>query len=192
MFRILDNSSDYPATWLNAPAGSGKTCLIAGYVEARQVPCLWYRIDEGDTDVATFFYYMGPAVKRLSHTRRSLPLFTQEYIHGLNVFTLRYFEALYGFLRSNSLVVLDNYERVAEDSSLHQVISQGVSILPETVRVIVISRKGPLPHFASLQASDKIGRLGWDELRFSLEDARGARQNEAAGECTRRRPAASA
>ena len=68
--------------------------------------------------------------------------------------------------------MLDNYERVAEDSSLHQVISQGMSVLPETLRVIVISRKGPLPHFASLQASDKIGRLGWDELRFSLEDTR--------------------
>ncbi|MGD0232827.1 MAG: hypothetical protein ABSC19_21170, partial [Syntrophorhabdales bacterium] len=108
--------------------------------------------------------------KRLS--RRSLPLFTQEYVHGLQVFTLRYFESLYSSLRPDSLIVLDNYERVAEDSSLHQVISQGMGVLPETLRVIVISRKGPLPQFASLQASDKIGRLGWDELRFSLEDAR--------------------
>ena len=170
MFRILDSHSGYPATWLNAPAGSGKTCVIASYVETRQVPCLWYRVDEGDADVATFFYYMGLAAKRLS--RKSLPLFTQEYVHGLQVFTLRYFEALYGSLRPDSLIVLDNYERVAEDSSLHQVISQGMGVLPETLRVIVISRKGPLPQFASLQASDKIGRLGWDELRFSLDDAR--------------------
>ena len=144
--------------------------MVASYVEARRVPCLWYRIDEGDADVASFFYYMGLAVKRLS--RKSLPLFTQEYVHGLNVFTLRYFEALYGSLRPNSLVVLDNYERVAHDSSLHQVISQGMSVLPETVRVIVISRKGPVPQFAPLQASDKIGRLGWDELRFSLKDVK--------------------
>ena len=172
MFRILDGHSGYPATWLDAPAGSGKTCVIASYVEARQVPCLWYRIDEGDTDVATFFYYMGLAVKTLSHTRKSLPLFTQEYVHGLQVFTLRYFEALYGSLRPNSLLVLDNYERVEEDSSLHQVISQGMSVLPETLRVIVISRKSPLAPFASLQASGRIGRLGWDELRFSLDDAR--------------------
>ena len=127
------------------------------------MPCLWYRIDEGDADVATFFYYMGLAVKRLLRTRKSLPLFTQEYVRGLNVFALRYFETLYGSLRPGSLVVLDNYERVAEDSSLHEVVSRGMSVLPVTVRVIVISRKGPLPQFVSLQGKDKIGRLGWDD-----------------------------
>ena len=170
LFHTLDALSDYPVTWLDAPAGAGKTCLVASYVAARQLPCLWYRIDGGDHDVASFFYYMGLAVKRLS--RRSLPLFTQEYVHSLKVFTLRYFEALYGCLRPNYVIVFDNYERVAEDAPLHQVISQAISVLPETLRVIVMSRKSPSPQFASLQAADKIRRLGWNELRFSLDDAR--------------------
>ena len=92
--------------------------------------------------------------------RLPLPLFTQEYVHGLKVFTLRYFEALYGFLKPDSLLVLDNYERVAEDSSLHQVVSQGISVLPETIRVIVISRKGPGRTLPPSRQQTRYG--GWD------------------------------
>ncbi|MBM4055055.1 MAG: hypothetical protein FJ264_10395 [Planctomycetes bacterium] len=80
LFRLMDKGRDNPLIWISAPAGSGKTTLAASYLNSRKLPCLWYRVDEGDVDIATFFYYMGIAVKKAVSSRRaSLPLLTPEY-----------------------------------------------------------------------------------------------------------------
>ena len=62
-------------------AGSGKTALTASYLDNGKFPCLWYRMDEGDGDIATFFYYLGLAAKKASpRKRKPLPLLTPEYL----------------------------------------------------------------------------------------------------------------
>lgn len=62
LFSLLDDCSARPVTWVTASAGSGKTTLVASWVQARKIPCLWYQVDEGDGDIASFFYYMAMAV----------------------------------------------------------------------------------------------------------------------------------
>ena len=64
LFRLLDEYRDTPVTWISAPAGSGKTTLVASYLSNRKLKSIWYRVDEGDGDIAAFFYYMGLAAKR--------------------------------------------------------------------------------------------------------------------------------
>src|ERR1039457_4973477 len=80
LFKELDNSKKKAVTWITGPAGSGKTTLVASYLDARKLPCLWYQVDSGDADIATFFYYMGLASKKASpRFRKPLPLLTPEY-----------------------------------------------------------------------------------------------------------------
>jgi LuxR family transcriptional regulator, maltose regulon positive regulatory protein len=75
LFRLLDKGLRFPITWVTGPPGSGKTTLVASYLSARNFPCLWYQMDERDTDIATFFYYMGMAARKTSrHQRRPMPL----------------------------------------------------------------------------------------------------------------------
>ena len=59
LFHLLDIRGKASVTWISGPGGSGKTTLAASYLDARNLPCLWYRLDDDDTDIATFFYYMG-------------------------------------------------------------------------------------------------------------------------------------
>ena len=70
-----------------------KTTLVASYLAARRQRVLWYQADEGDADVATFFYYLGLAAPR---RRRPLPLLTTEYRHDVAVLTRGFFRELYG------------------------------------------------------------------------------------------------
>jgi LuxR family maltose regulon positive regulatory protein len=70
LFNRLDGLADHPITWISSPAGSGKTTLIASYLKARGIPTLWYRVDEADADIATFFYYMAEAAKNLKKGRK--------------------------------------------------------------------------------------------------------------------------
>ena len=58
LFRLLDKKQHYQVTWVSGVAGSGKTTLAASYLNNGNFPCLWYQMDEGDGDIATFFYYL--------------------------------------------------------------------------------------------------------------------------------------
>lgn len=173
LFQLLDSSQNYPIISISGPAGCGKTSLVASYLDARKLPCLWYQIDESDSDIASFFYYMGLAGKKASpRFRKPLPLLTPEYLMGIPTFTLRFFENLYERLKTPFFIVFDNYHRVGLDSPLHEVILNGVSVISEGVKVILISRREPPTVFARLRAHDQMGFLGWNELRFTLEESR--------------------
>ena len=63
LFTLLDHALASPVVWVAAPGGSGKSTTLATYLAARNLPCLWYRCDERDADLATFFYYMRLAAK---------------------------------------------------------------------------------------------------------------------------------
>ncbi len=134
LFELIDRSGDCPVTWISSPAGSGKTTLIASYVQSRSIPALWYRIDEDDSDPATFFYYMREAARSLRKGRtRPLPLLSPELRPGISAFTRHYFSSLFGRMPRSCAIVFDNCQDVPETSMLHEIIASGLMLVPEGV-----------------------------------------------------------
>ena len=169
-----------PVIWVSGPPGSGKTTLVSSYLQVHETPCLWYQIDEADADPATFFYYLGQAAKRaLPRKRKPLPLLTPEYLQGIPTFTFRYFENLYSRLiplhptlrKGRFIIVFDNYQQVPSNASFHEIISHGISRIPEGINVILISRGEPPPVLIPLRANNLMGVLGWNELRLTQEES---------------------
>ncbi len=183
----MDNGFNVPVTWINGPAGSGKTTLVASYLDACSMPCLWYQLDEGDSDIATFFYYLGLAAQKAATRRQTqLPLLTMEYLRGIPTFTKRYFENLCSRLKPPYMIVLDNYHHIRPEAPLHDLIRDALSVIPEGIRVTVISRGGPPPSLALLTTYNRIYFIGWDDLKFDktetallLKSAFGKGQSEA-------------
>lgn len=157
--------------WISGPAGSGKTTLVASYLEEKKLPCLWYQVDEGDADPSTFFYYMGLAAKKAAPRRKLLPLLTPEYLPGLYVFTLRYFEMLFGYLKPPAVIVFDNGERVPEDAPFFEILRSGISVIPQGITVIINSRRQFPLRFSALQSCEKIDCLTWQDIRFTLDES---------------------
>jgi LuxR family transcriptional regulator, maltose regulon positive regulatory protein len=173
LFDLVDSFGDCPITWISAPAGSGKTTLVASYLSKKKLESLWYQIDERDTDQATFFYYMGlAAAKAAPRVRRPLPLLTSVYALGIPAFTSRFFEDLYNRLKPPFCVVFDNYQLVPSESPFHERICQGLEIAPEGVRVIILSRTRPPPQFARLRANELVSLVERDTINFTLPEAR--------------------
>ena len=44
VFSILAHACGKPIVWVSAPAGSGKTILVASFLKALHIPCVWYRM----------------------------------------------------------------------------------------------------------------------------------------------------
>ena len=131
LYRLLDRARKRAVIWTCAPAGYGKTTLVASHIAARKLPCLWYQLDEGDADPAAFFSYLGLAARRAApRKRRPLPLLTPEYLPGLPIFTRRYFENLCERLRQPSVIVFDNYQELPAASPVHQIVASGLAQLP--------------------------------------------------------------
>jgi len=174
LFGLLDRIRERPIIWVSGPPGCGKTTLVSSYLDARKLPCLWYQVDPGDADPATFFYYLGLAAKSAApHKRKPLPLLTPEYLQGIPTFTLRYFEELFARLKIPSAVVFDNYQEVPAESPFQEVILNGLSIIPEGINVIIISRSDPPPALIRLRANHQMEVLGWDDLRLTLQESEG-------------------
>lgn len=173
LFALLDKGRNVPVTWVTGPGGSGKTTLAAGYLDARGLQCLWYQMDEGDADIATFFHYMAIAGRKNAGTRQKpLPVLTPEYLAALPVFTRRYFETLCSRLKAPFTIVLDNYQEAPAGSGFHDMLVQGLDAVPEGINVTILSRNEPPPQFARMRANNKVNIIGWEDIRFSLDESR--------------------
>ena len=140
-------------------------------------------MDEGDADLATFFYYLGLAAKNAApRYRKPLPLLTPEYLLGVPVFAKRFFEQLSARLigkttgralpgDGSSAIVFDNYQDVPEDSVFQEVINAGLSSVPDGVNVIVLSRSEPPPAYARLRAAGEMHLLSWEEIRLTADES---------------------
>jgi len=174
LFERLDSLRRFPVIWISAPAGSGKTTLVSSYAWHRNIPCLWYQLDRRDADPATFFYYMREAAQRaLPRKRFQLPLFTPEYHQGIETFVLRYFEHLYGRPKTNFLIVFDNFQEAPDEAPFQEVMKIALSLVPEGLNVIVISRNDIPPFLSRLRADRSVGFVGWEEIRLTEAEALG-------------------
>ena len=157
LFEKLDDLRHLPVIWLSAPAGAGKTTLVSSFIENRRIPCLWYQIDKGDEDLASFFYYMGQAImKAAPRNRKPMSLLTPEYSQGIPTFTMRYFEELHRRLKVPSFLVFDNYQEVSADSPFHEMIESAISRIPAGMTMVVMSRSDPPSLFIRLKADSYI------------------------------------
>ncbi len=173
LFSELDNLRlSHKAIWLAAPAGSGKTTLVSSYVQNRGIPVLWYKLEEGDADIASFFYYLGLAAQNLSPDMEPLPVLSPAYLPGLTTFSRNFFRKLFNHLSSPSVIVLDNYQNIPADSAIQGILPLILGEIPELVNLFVVSRCEPPPSFARVQLNGHVTVMGWDTLRVTEGETR--------------------
>ncbi len=179
LFKRIDQSLEDPLLWVTAPPGSGKSTLIASYVETRKLRSLWYHVDPGDADVGTFFYYLAQAMPPRSRGREPepLPLLTPDHLADLPGFYRHFFRTFFQRLATPALVTFDNYHELPQRSDLHVALEHAVDEVPQGVNIVVVSRAGPPRNMLRHKVGERLGTLDWSDLRMTWDETRAIAAN---------------
>jgi LuxR family transcriptional regulator, maltose regulon positive regulatory protein len=172
LFRQLDACVQRPITFVVGAPGAGKSTLLASYIAARDIATLWYRVDPGDEDIASFFYFLKEAGERLVRQRPPLPLLTPEYLADLDGFAQRFFRALLRRLPDPCLLVFDNLHTVGADAALHRALQVAIAEMPEGPSMVCLSRSEAPATYAAAFANDLAVRLDEATLKLTEDETR--------------------
>lgn len=157
--------------WIAAPAGAGKTTLVASYLQARQLNAVWVRLDPADSDPASFFHDLAPAAAL--GRRAPLPAFTAEFLGGLPAFARQWFRQFFTRLRGASTLVLDDYHLLDAASPVHLAMREALAEVPPALTVIVTSRAEPPPALTRLRTVAGFSLLDGEALRLRADECSG-------------------
>ena len=172
LFASLDHAAARPILWVSGAPGAGKTTLVASWLEARRLRHVWYQLDAGDADAATFFHYLGEGAHSVcGKAAAALPLFTAEPQQNLARFARSFFRELFAVLPHPAVLVLDNFHESDTLPEQRAAFAQGLEEVPDGINVVVISRADPPAELARLVASGRVARVDESELRCTDDEA---------------------
>jgi LuxR family transcriptional regulator, maltose regulon positive regulatory protein len=173
----LEEGSQRALTLLCAPAGYGKTTLLAEFIAERakseELPSsfCWVSLDEGDNDPVRFLAYL---VQALDKARPGTGAQASTLLHsfppppGRSILTLL-INDLHA-LASPIFLVLDDYQFIS-NPAIHDGIVFLLDHLPANLHLIIATRSDPPLPLARLRGHNRLLELRAQDLRFTSAEA---------------------
>ena len=166
-------------SWSAAPAGYGKTVLLADWARRGEFPVAWLSLDAGDNDPARFWRHAVAALDRArpGTGERVAPLLgppAPTSFQGLVTALINDLAA------EQALLVLDDYHLIGAQQ-VHESLAFLVEHRPAGICVVLASRSDPPLPLARLRARGQLTEIREAELRFTPAEAAELLQHAASG-----------
>jgi len=170
--ELIDDHQGLRITWITAPAGSGKTSLIASYSEQTGLSTVWYRFDGGDRDPSGFFDAFTRALCiTFPDLSGELPGFSSDNLVEPEQFSASYFTELARRLPERLIIVLDDYHALDAASSVHPILKYLFTNAPFHWKFLVASRENPPADLLFLFVRRELRQIGWDQIRLDRNES---------------------
>jgi LuxR family transcriptional regulator, maltose regulon positive regulatory protein len=158
---------------VSAPAGFGKTALLADWVRGAGLPAGWLTLDPGDNDPARFWRHAAAALEPVcpgigGQIGQLLGPLQPASFDGLVTALINEFAGAAG--GDEVLLVLDDYH-VIEAEPVHASVRFLVEHRPPRLRLVLASRTDPPLPLARLRARGQLTELRAADLRFTVDEA---------------------
>ena len=168
-------STPYSFVLLCAPAGYGKTTLLADTVQRYALPCCWYFLDHSDRSGVLFLETLLASIRqRFPDFGPHLGTLLAENLQRDGPVSARVLDALLGVLASDiperCILALCNYQEVNESPAIKEIVSHLLRYLPQQCRLVIESRARPDLDLAPLMTSRKMFGLSSRGLQFSAQE----------------------
>ena len=153
----------------SAPAGYGKTVLLADWARRGGHPAAWLSLDAGDNDPARFWHHAVAALDRArpGTGERVAPLLGPPAPTSFQALVTALINHLAG---EEALLVLDDYH-VIRAQQVHESLAFLVEHRPAGICVVLASRSDPPLGLARLRARGQLTEMRVAELRFTSAEA---------------------
>jgi LuxR family maltose regulon positive regulatory protein len=163
-----------PLTLVSAPAGFGKTTLLAQWFAESGMPVAWLSLEPGDNEPVRFLSYLIAALQTLdphlgavAFTLLQMP----QQARAETVLTLLINDVeSYGRDRGDFVLVLDDYH-VIEAKPIDHAITYLVEHLPPQMHLVIATREDPPLPLARLRARGQLTEVRAMDLRFTPSEA---------------------
>ena len=161
-----------------APAGYGKTVLLADWARRGGHPAGWLSLDAGDNDPARFWHHAVAALDRArpGTGERVAPLLGPPAPSSFQGLVTALINDLAG---EEALLVLDDYHLISA-RQVHESLAFLVEHRPAGLCVVLASRSDPPLPLARLRARNQLTEIRAAELRFTPAEAGELLQHAAA------------
>lgn len=188
LFDALDAGVRSPLTLISAPAGFGKSTLVAAWAAQVRSPGLeagsepsaqatspnrvaWLSLDEADNDPTRFWTYLVGALQRVIDSVGDVVLGLLQApqpppLESLLAMLINELAALPTVL----VLVLDDYHQI-ETPAIHQTLADFIDHLPAQLRFVIATRADPPLPLARWRVRGQLHEIRANALRFSPAEA---------------------
>ncbi len=158
-------------TLISAPAGFGKTTLLAQWREALRIPVAWLSLETQDNEPVRFFSYLVAALQTLDPGigTSALELLQTPQPAALETVLTLLTNDLSSRQTEDFALVLDDYHLITAEP-IHRCVTSLVEHLPPRMHLVLATRADPPLPLARLRAGGRLSEVRTADLRFATEE----------------------
>jgi ATP/maltotriose-dependent transcriptional regulator MalT len=171
VLALFDEVVHAPLTLVVAPAGTGKTSLVAGWVEDSSLAAAWLSLDEMDRDRSQFWSGMIGALETLAPGcgERAGPMLRRQ--EGRVDAVDQLLVDLEAHVRPPAVLVVDDVHLVDDEPTVVESIAHFVHNAPSWLHIVLVSRREPNLPIDRMRSRGKLGEIRFTELKFAADEA---------------------
>ena len=167
LIERLNEGLDRKLTLVSAPAGFGKTTLVAEWLGQTAIPVAWLSLDKDDGDLTRFLTYFVAALQQIEEkvgqtTQRLLQAPQPPPPETLMTSLINDIAVLL----QDFALVLDDYHLI-EAQPVHEAVTYLLNHMPPHMHLVITTRADPPLPLPRLRARGQMTGLGAHDLRFS-------------------------